>query len=416
MESQINEKLPHVEDYSSEFYLPEHPLGISYLFVYGCQPEVFQNPNSDVQNNLIQAYYGIVFLNAARLERHPFYRYVFYYKNGRTFQEKLDWFPVSEVKDRNAQASINLQLREAIKWAAAHGVYNLQAPKVVKINQDKVINLPSLNIKSYGYVAIFTDFTLCQKTGNIQDELEKYPVDAALLSVILVSDPRPEDLLYPEVKTAKYPDSRYRSLVQSYINRIHEIYNAYFNLSEVAKKEQGIIYILIMKEYARMAREISYGRKVLYPAHATPYKYEIVSKHLLKAGLIPDQNELIDKIISMPTPTEYNVPYLSSFLQKVWASLQKMPDATPNIDNFINGLKYRSYLRTSQALFTGVNIPGTKFDVSQRQVEIDSMLADMQKILVQNPEKDVRYQALFLNDLDVPDLYKLASDPLMYIK
>jgi hypothetical protein len=263
---------------------------------------------------------------------------------------------------------------------------------------------------------MFTDFSLCQKTGNLSDDLARFPFNNDLLPLILVANPKDEDLLYPQVETVRYPISRYRSLVQSYINRIHEIYTGYYKLTELDKSRIGIIYIVIMKEYAKMAKELSEGREILYPAHQTPYKYEKVSEYLLKDRIIPDQRELITTIMSLPTPQSYDVPYISSYLQKIWASTTLVPDKSENIDNFILLLKYRSYLRTSQALFSEISIPGTKFDVSAKQVQLDSLLSGLQKSLVQKPEKDARYQAMFLMDLDLPELYQLAADPLMHIK
>lgn len=382
-----------------KWYLPSQAVGIGYLIHYciGNLPEDVQYQTISVSRNERQIEFGLGVFNQARMDRYPYFLYTYDCKDDTAYMELLPWISdINRVFEASPvlETAIYLQIRQALKWAAGKGVYGMAGLKLVLIPEDIIVNLPDMDLYSYGYIPIFTDFSNCTRTGNIVDELSKYPIDNALARQITVrGEVLSSRLLYPASRNLVSSNcSRFHYMIESYYLRLQSLYNYYtVNMNNFWTP----VLVAIMKEYSVMIRAIG------------NYCFS-------ESRIYFDKKVLIDRVDLLSIPQVVNIGEMNNWQQRVWMSTNVTLDKTPTIDNYVKGLRYYCYLRTCQSIFTRVKIPSLNISVEAKEREIFDLLGQWQRYLIDNPSNLAAYRALFVGDVEEPTLYTLACDPLSF--
>jgi hypothetical protein len=393
---------------SDLWYMPDQVIGISFLIRYykGEQlPQDIQYQTiSDVGNNK-QIEYGLKVFNQARLEHYPYFLYTYFYdqNNKIAYTELLPWInDVNEVFNASPvlRTAIYLQIRQALKWAANKGIYGVSGLKLLLISEDIIVNLPSSQLYSYGYIPFFTDFSGCTTSGNIVDELARYPIDINLSRQIMVNNDKHSQfrLLYPISKNVITSNcARFRYMIESYYNRLVCIYN-YYNGNNGNINNNNFwtpVVVAIMKEYSTMITAIG------------NYCFSDSRIYL-------DKKPLLDAVDFLSIPQVVNVQEMADWQTRLWMSTSVHLDKVPTIDNYVKGLRYYCYLRTSESVFARVKVPGYNIGVEAKEREMFDILREWQTYLLDTPSNLAAYRALFVGDVEEPSLYSLAYDPLSF--
>ena len=310
------------EDDISQWWLPSQVSGISYLFRYCDYNGLPDDLNFQQTTNKKQIELGLRVFNVARRECYPYFLYTYYYDKDSTvaYAELLPWISnVDEVLAANPvlRASIYLQICQALKWAADRGIYGMSGLKLLLVDEDTIVNLPDINIRSFGYIPFFTDYTECfmindngQGSTLLLDAMRLYSVDSSLESKLTVelSDKyisgsgfnRQYKLLYP-VQTSTSDDNcaRFRYMIKSYLSRLQQLYDCYVSINRPSVATAtgyapvvsgsgsvfwSLILVAVMKEYVIMIRSIA--------DHCfTDADIVLISK-----------DKMLDSIVNLPVP------------------------------------------------------------------------------------------------------------------
>jgi len=413
----FNDNFNHDEDNTSRddndinpdlWYIPSQAIGISFLIRH-CKDKLsqdipYQTLTTTTNNNSAvnkQINFGLQIFNQARLDRYPYFLYTYDYdaKNNIGYAELLPWITdVNEVFEASPvlKVAIHLQVRQALKWLSNKGIYGVSGLKLLLVREDIVVNLPDMDLYSYGYIPMFTDFTNCTTSGNIVDELAKYPItmnnNSNIAQQLLVKEQvLSSRLLYPVSRNIAATNcSRFRYMIESYYQRLQIIYSYYVvNPNNFWTP----VFVAIMKEYATMILAIG-------------------NHCFSNSQIYLDKITLLDKIELLSVAQVVSVEEMTNWQERLWMSTNIRLDKAPTIDNYIKGLRYYCYLRTCQSVFVRVRVPEFNFSVESKEREMFDTLREWQKYLLDTPSNLASYRALFVGDVEDPTLYNLAYDPL----
>jgi len=310
------------------FYSPEKVYGISYMMnmqnnicvrkgeskqmscLEGCNPYLVYSTTNDEN----QGKYGKI-LNSARIQRRPFFRYIYSENENLFYQEELPWLEWKDVYGPNqlVNLSIKTQLRIAIRWAASRGIYNLDGVRIMVVSDEVLLNLHDRTVRTFGYIPIFTDFSNARDVGDLPSELARFNltpeeeniVRSAILLPPITKENSPcsrINLMYPPIESNAISDVCYTFVGQTYFSRAYSLYLLFTNEKNYEIK---LAYLLILQDYAKIALEMNQKYNVLYPERETRKAYETGDTPTRKIGdkiYYQNQQEFLQELLKIEIP------------------------------------------------------------------------------------------------------------------